>query len=177
MFSYPFNLGREEEMKENLDDIYKTYFHEIYRFLFSLCHDHYLAEDLVQETFFRAHLYIETYNGENVKAWLFTVAHHAFIDHYRKHKRTVIKEQSFFSLFLDKKKALVDMIIDHEEVQDIINMVKDLPEKHQYAVLLHDFHGLSYNEAAQVMDVKQSHFKVLLFRGRQAIRKRKGGEK
>ncbi|WP_338472838.1 hypothetical protein R4Z10_08995 [Niallia sp. XMNu-256] len=38
-------------MKENFDDIYKIYFHEIYRFLLSLCHDHHLAEDLVQETF------------------------------------------------------------------------------------------------------------------------------
>ena len=53
-------------------------------------------------------------------------------------------------------------------------MLKDLPEKHKYAVLLHDFHGLSHDEAAQVMNVKKSHFKVLLFRGRQAIRRRKG---
>lgn len=164
-------------MKENLDDIYKIYFHEIYRFLFSLCYDHHMAEDLVQETFLRAHLYIENYNGEKVKTWLFTVAHNVFIDHYRKHKRTVLKEQSFFLPFLDKRKAPVDTIVVQEEVQEIISMLKDLPEKHKYAVLLHDFHGLSYNEAAQVMNVKQTHFKVLLFRGRQAIRNRKGGEK
>ena len=163
-------------MKENLDDIYKTYFHDIYRFLLSLCYDHHTAEDLAQETFFRAHLYIENYNGENVKTWLFTVAHHAFIDHYRKQKRMVIKEQSFFLSLFDKKKAPVDTIVVHEEIQEIINMLKDLPEKHKYAVLLHDFHGLSYNEAAQVMNV-ESHFKVLLFRGRQAIRGRKAGEK
>ena len=161
-------------MKENLDDIYKIYFHEIYRFLLSLCHDHHLAEDLVQETFLRAYLYIENYNGDKVKTWLFTVAHHAFIDHYRKHKRTIIKEQSFFLSFLDKRKATVDTIVIQEEVQEIINMLKDLPEKHKYAVLLHDFHGLSHDEAAQVMNVKKSHFKVLLFRGRQAIRRRKG---
>lgn len=164
-------------MEENLDDIYKIYFHEIYRFLLSLCHDHHLAEDLVQETFLRAYLYIEDYRGERVKTWLFTVAHHAFIDHYRKHKRTVIKEQSFFSSFLDKRKAPADTIVIQEEVQEIINMLKDLPEKHKFAVLLHDFHGLSYTEAAQVMNVKQTHFKVLLFRGRQAIRRGKGGEK
>jgi RNA polymerase sigma-70 factor, ECF subfamily len=164
-------------MKENLDDIYKIYFHEIYRFLLSLCNDHHLAEDLVQETFLRAYLYLENYNGDKVKTWLFTVAHNTFIDHYRKHKKTVVKEQSFFLSYLDKRKALVDAIVIQEEVQEIINILKDLPEKHKYAVLLHDFHGFLYNEAAQVMNVKQSHFKVLLFRGRQAIRHRKGGEK
>jgi len=86
-------------MKENLDEIYNIYFYEIYCFLLSHCHDHHLAEDLVQETFLRAYLYIENYNGEKVKTWLFTVANNAFIDHYRKHKRTVIKEQNFFYPF------------------------------------------------------------------------------
>ena len=93
-------------MKENLDEIYNIYFYEIYCFLLSHCHDHHLAEDLVQETFLRAYLYIENYNGEKVKTWLFTVANNAFIDHYRKHKRTVIKEQKFFLSFLDKGKQL-----------------------------------------------------------------------
>jgi len=164
-------------MIETIDDIYQTYFHDIYRFLLSLCYDHHTAEDLAQETFFRAHLYVENYEGEKVKTWLFTVAHHAFIDHYRKQKRMVIKEQSFFLSLFDKKKAPVDTIVVHEEIQEIINMLKDLPEKHKSAVLLHDFHGLSYNEAAQVMNVPPTHFKVLLFRGRQAIRGRKAGEK
>ncbi|HHW38009.1 MAG TPA: sigma-70 family RNA polymerase sigma factor [Bacillales bacterium] len=163
-------------MKENLDDIYKSYFHEIYRFLLFLCHDHHEAEDLVQETFLRAYLYIENYKGDKVKTWLFTVAHNAFIDHYRKHNRTVIKEQSFFLPLSDNRKTPIDTIVIQEEVREIVDLLKDVPEKHKYAVLLHDFHGLSYNEAAQVMNVKQSHFKVLLFRGRQAIRRRKGGE-
>jgi len=75
------------------------------------------------------------------------------------------------------KKALEDTIVIQEEIQEIICTIQDLPEKHKYAVLLHDFHELSYSEAAQVMNVPQPHFKVLLFRGRQAIRKRKAGEK
>lgn len=139
----------------------------------SLCNDHHTAEDLVQETFFRAHLYIENYKGENIKTWLFTVAHHAFIDHYRKNKRTVIKEQSFFLAIFDKKKVPAETIVIQEEIQEIIHILKDLPEKHKYAVLLHDFHELPYNEAAEVMNVSQPHYKVLLFRGRQAIRCRR----
>lgn len=163
--------------EKNIDGIYRTYFHEIYRFLLSLCYDHHTAEDLVQETFFQAHLYVENYDGENIKTWLFTVAHHAFIDYYRKQKRTVIKEQSFFLSLFDKKRAPAETIVVQEEIQEIISMLKELPDKHKFAVLLHDFHGLSYHEAAQVMNVPQPHFKVLLFRGRQAIRRRKAGEK
>ncbi|MEC5423923.1 sigma-70 family RNA polymerase sigma factor [Virgibacillus sp. C22-A2] len=164
-------------MKENIDDLYKAYFHDIYRFLLSLCHDHHTAEDLVQETFFRAHLYIESYEGENVKTWLFTVARNAFIDYYRKHKKIIVKEQGFFMTLFDRNRAAIDTLVIQDDVKEIINRLAELPEKHQHAVLLHDFHELSYKEAAQVMNVSQPHFKVLLFRGRQAIRRRKAGER
>ncbi|MFT8319982.1 MAG: sigma-70 family RNA polymerase sigma factor [Bacillus sp. (in: firmicutes)] len=160
-------------MKDNIDAIYNSYFQDVYYFLLSLCHNHHTAEDLVQETFFRAHLFLESYRGENVKTWLFTVAYNAFIDHYRKHKKTVIQEQDFFTGYVDKKKSVVEEILVREEVEEIIASLKDLPEKHKIAVLLSDFHGLTTSEAAKVMNVKQSYFKVLLFRGRQAIRQRR----
>lgn len=164
-------------MEKKLDELYSYYFHDIYRFLLSLCQDHHLAEDLVQETFLRAYLYIENYNGDKVKTWLFTVAHHAFIDYYRKHKRTTVKEHNFFLSFLDKKKLPIEMIVVQEEVQEVMNLLKVLPEKHKLAVLLHDVHGLSTKEAATVMNVKLSYFKVLLFRGRNAIRQKRGEER
>lgn len=149
------------------------YFHDIYRFLLSLCHNHHTAEDLVQETFFRAYLNIENYDGKNIKTWLFTVAHNAFIDYYRKHKRTEVKEPTFFSSLFDKRKTTEEKVVIDDEIKEIIEMIEGLPEKHKYAVLLYDFHGLSYHEAAQVMQTSLSYFKVLLFRGRQAIRNRR----
>ncbi|WP_407270466.1 sigma-70 family RNA polymerase sigma factor [Radiobacillus sp. PE A8.2] len=163
-------------MKENIDSIYNMYFQNIYRFLLSLCHDHYTAEDLVQETFFRAHLTLEVYEGKSIKTWLFTVAYRAYIDHYRKQKRIVIKDDKFFTGIFDKKKYILDDLVANEEIEEIVRLLDDIPEKHKYAVLLHDFHGLTQQEAAEVMSVKPSHYKVLLFRGRQAIRRRKAGE-
>lgn len=163
-------------MKDDLDGIYNMYFHDIYRFLLSLCRNHHTAEDLVQETFFRAHLNIENYNANNIRTWLFSVAYNAFIDYYRKHKRMEIKEQNFFSKLFDRNKPTEETVELQDEIKEIIELLKDLPEKYRFAVLLYDFHELTYSEAAQVMEVKQSYFKVLLFRGRQAIRNRKVGE-
>ncbi|WP_373925502.1 sigma factor [Bacillus sp. D386] len=49
-------LVRGGNEADSIDSLYSTYFSDIYRFLFSLCHNHHTAEDLVQETFFRAYL-------------------------------------------------------------------------------------------------------------------------
>lgn len=162
-------------MKDNMDHIYKTYFNDIYRFLLSLSHNHHTAEDLVQDTFFRAYLYMESNDGGNIKSWLFTVAHNVFIDYYRKQKRAIVKEPNFFSFIFDKKSTPDDAVVIQEEIQEIFHLLKDLPKKHKTAILLYDFHDFSYKEAAEIMNVSLAHFKVLLFRGRQAIRSRKDG--
>ena len=164
-------------MKESIESIYTFYFNDIYRFLLSLSRNHHTAEDLVQETFLRAYLHVENHENESIKSWLFTVAHNAFIDHYRKEKRTELKKQSFFSRLFDKRNTPEEAVVIHEDIQEIINLLEDLPEKQKYAVLLHDFHDLSYLEASTVMNVSLSNFKVILYRGRQAIRGRKVNEK
>ena len=158
-------------MGDTMDQLYSTYFSDIYRFLFSLCHNHHTAEDLVQETFFRAHLHIENYQNESVKSWLFTVAYHSYIDHYRKQKRLSIKGEGFFSKLFDKKRTVEETVVVQEEMEELLQSVNALPDKHKMAVLLCDFNQLTYQEAAEVMEVNVSYVKVLLFRGRQALRK------
>lgn len=85
----------------------------------------------------------------------------------------MIKEDTFFTTFIDKKNLFEEDVVKKEEVQEIIYLLNDLPEKQRYAVLLHDAHGLTQAEASSVMGVKQSYFKVLLFRGRQYVRQRR----
>lgn len=163
-------------MKQSIDAVYQSYFNDIYRYLLYLCRDHHAAEDLVQETFVRAYLYLEHYEGEKVKPWLFTVAHNAFIDYIRKQSRVRPKGDKYLSALPDKQISIEDKIVTDEQITEIISLLENIPEKLKYALLLHDFHQLNYNEAASVMNVSLSHFKILLYRARQAIRKKKGGE-
>jgi len=161
-------------MKESLESIYNFYFQDIYRFLLSLCRDHHTAEDLVQETFLRAYLHVEDYENISIKSWLFTVAYHAFIDYHRKQKRIELKQEGFFTRLFDRRKTPEETVVIQEDLREIINLLEDLPEKQKHAVLLHDFHELSYAEAATIMNVSLANFKVVLFRGRQAMRRKKG---
>ena len=166
-----------KESKKSIESIYNYYFNDIYRFLLSLSRNHHTAEDIVQETFLRAFLHVGTHKGGSIKSWLFTVAHNAFIDHYRKQKRLELRENNFFTRLFDIGKTPEETLIIDEDIQEVINQLEDLPENQKYAVLLHDFHDLSYSEAALVMNVSLANFKVILFRGRQAIRRKKENEK
>ncbi|WP_339285660.1 sigma-70 family RNA polymerase sigma factor [Oceanobacillus sp. FSL K6-3682] len=158
---------------KSIDQVYQLYFRGVYHFLLSLSRDHYTAEDLVQETFLRAYLYLEFYHNENVKSWLFTVAYRTYIDYYRRHRKNVVTDTDFFQQLQKNDADIHHQLILSEEVQEVLALIDQLPDKQRTAIILHDIHELSYKEASQIMDVKLGHFKILLFRGRQAIRQRK----
>lgn len=156
-----------------LDAIYKSYFQDVYGYLFSLCPDHFLAEELVQETFFRAYLYLETCQADQVKPWLMKVAYNAFIDSQRKGQHFQTRDDTFFQQLTDFTTPEEDFI-QREQFQEITQIIDSLPEKQKQAILLYDFRNLTYQEAAEQMHIRTGHFKVLLFRARQKIRQEKG---
>lgn len=49
---------------EEMVEIYRKYMPQVYKFLFSLCHDAHLSEELTQETFFQALKSIDSFRGD-----------------------------------------------------------------------------------------------------------------
>ncbi|NIK75538.1 RNA polymerase sigma-70 factor (ECF subfamily) [Paenibacillus castaneae] len=154
----------------SIDELYMLYMKDVYRYLLFLCHDHFTAEDIVQETFYRAYLYLDSYKGEKVKPWLFRVAHHALIDYKRKEKRSSPREAAFFGGLTDGITPEL-LLMRQEQRSELDNAVSALPEKQKQAMLLHDWHDLSYQECADIMGIGLSYYKVLLFRARQTLRR------
>lgn len=65
---------------DNLKKIYEEYMTQVYRYLFSLCHDPHLAEELTQETFFRVLKSINQFRGDcKLYIWLCQVAKHVWV--------------------------------------------------------------------------------------------------
>ena len=161
-------------MKKNtLDHIYESYMMDIYRYLLSLCGNSYVAEDIMQETFLRAYLHFEACTTENVKPWLFKIAHNAYIDYKRKECRSYAEEKEFFDNISDCK-TTEEQVLIKEQLNEINDFIGKLPENQKQAILLCDYNDLSYKEASEVMGVSLPRFKVLLFRARQNIRQKAG---
>lgn len=153
----------------SLDSVYRKYVNDIYRYLRSLCHDEHAAEDLLQETFYRAYLHLDDCKDDKVKPWLFRVAYNAFIDYLRKESRSSVYGTDYFHRLADSETPETAMI--RQEIwTEIGQLVAGLPDNQRHAILLHDFHQLSYQEAADIMGIRLSHFKILLFRARQKLR-------
>lgn len=159
-----------------LDEVYRKYMMDVYRYLRLLCRDDATAEDLVQETFYRAYIHLENYKEERVKPWLFRVAYNAFIDMKRKEKRSLVRDDEFFHGLADPTALGPEAeVLRKETMEEVREWISVLPDQQKQALLLYDMNHLSYQEAANIMGITLSHFKILLFRARQGLRRKREG--
>ncbi|MED3661238.1 sigma-70 family RNA polymerase sigma factor [Ureibacillus sp. FSL K6-8385] len=168
--------GRESEAMK-LEEIYALYVQDVYRYIFSLCRNKELTQDIVQETFYRAFLYLESYNDEKIKPWLFKVAYHTFIDLIRKEKKLAYVEDMET---LNKKvsEAAEDTAMNRHRIKEWLALIEGLPLHKKNLILLRDYYQFSCEEIADMLGMSIPNVKVSLFRIRKELRaKMKGSEK
>ncbi|MRG87187.1 sigma-70 family RNA polymerase sigma factor [Salinibacillus xinjiangensis] len=153
----------------DIQQLYKEYIHDVYRYLLSLCKDKSLAEDLTQDTFMKAYIALENSPPTAMKSWLMKIAYHTFIDFARRSKKVNFEEPDYFSL-LSTGKSAEDEFYKTAEKDELYYMLNQLKTKQKQAIVLCDLQGYSYKEAAAILSMKENTLKTHIFRGRGKLR-------
>jgi RNA polymerase sigma factor (sigma-70 family) len=119
-------------------------------FAITLTKDFDVADDLFQETMYRALSYRDKYRvGTNIKAWLFTIMRNIFINNYRrKAKRSTIFDKNGTDYILDTGKYTVINDADtNMNLKAIQTAIHNLPDIFKNPFVLY-YNGYHYNEIA-----------------------------
>lgn len=135
------------------------------------------AEDLVQDTLLRAYKAVDRFDGEHPRAWLLTIMRRAEINRHRRRRPHLLDDPD---TDLDRlattpagPDATPEEIVVGEAFDDVVDVaLADLPDKHRQVVRLIDIGGLSYAEAARLLDVPEGTVMSRLHRARKRIRAR-----
>ena len=72
-------------MQEDFDQIYQNYFDPVYRYVLSISENSAVAEEITQETFFKALQSLDQFQGKsNLKSWLCAIAKNQWLLEQRK---------------------------------------------------------------------------------------------
>jgi RNA polymerase sigma factor (sigma-70 family) len=131
----------------------------LYRFVLKNIRDEEKAKDIVQDSFEKLWIKIDSVSGDKVKSYLFSTAYHTLIDVIRKDKHSATFDPVMVqNLTHDTQYSDLNQIL-HEALNK-------LPEIQRSVILLRDYEGYSYEEIGEITDLSESQVKVYIFRAR-----------
>jgi len=155
---------------QDVEQLYKEYAKQVYKYLFSLCHSEEMAEELMQETFFRAIKSIKTYNGKcKIHVWLCQIAKHIWYQELAKKNRTQITELS--PEIPSDEQSVDENIILRDGKMSLFKKLHLLDEPMREVMYLRLTGEFSFREIGEIMGKEETWARVTFYRGKQKIMK------
>ena len=162
-------MQRRIKPMQSIEEIYKQYFEIVNKYLFCLTRNSDIAEELTQETFYRAVKKIHTFRGNcKISVWLCEIAKNLWYDELRKNKKLKnVEEQDIFTY---QEENVEETIIANEEKISLYKKLQKLNEQTREVMYLRITGELSFKEIAEVMNKTENWARVTYYRGKQRLK-------
>ncbi len=164
-----------------MEELYEQNAEIVYRFLYSICKNEQLAEDLTQETFLQAYKSIERFDGScKISSWLCQIAKHLLYRHYHKTKREIpVALDGTEDLFLESSN-FDGRVIAKLELMEVFKEMQKLPPAMREVIYLRITGELTFGEIGEIMGKNENWARVTFYRGKEILwkgRENKNGRK
>ena len=150
------------------EEIYKEHFNGVYKYVCSLCRDPAAAEEITQESFYKAMENLDKFRGETrLFVWLCQIAKNTYIDHYRKQKRHTSDE----ALRILQSGDLEEAFFDKETVMRALQLLHGLSEPYKEVFTLRVYGQLPFSQIGQLFGKSDSWARLIYYRAKQEIRR------
>jgi len=138
---------------------------DLFRYVTWLCRDPVLADDVVQETMIRAFKAMDSLKDEgSAKTWLLTIARR---EHARVYERKRLETRDIDEL-TQAESALIAVGYD-SDVDDVREAIFRLEDDYREPLVLQVLMGLTTEEIAEAMNIKQGAVLTRLHRARKKL--------
>ena len=156
-------------MKKLLEELFAAYYQDVYRYLYSLCRDASLAEELAAETFLEVVKSVALFREEaDIKTWIFSIARHRWLRYLRR-KREDVSLDNLPGELMAPGKSLEEQCSDRELAVRICGLLEQEPERTRKVVRMR-LEGYSFREIGVKLGISENSARVIDFRAKQKIR-------
>ena len=161
----------------DIEKLYREYFTPVYRYTLSLVHDPDMAEEITQETFFRALKKINDYRGEaSLKVWLCQIARNLSFDSLKRQSKITAltkhddDESDDYELPAGSESDPEEQLLRKQTAMKIHRILHDLKEPYKEVFQLRTFGDLSFAEIGELFGKSESWARVTYYRSRMMIK-------
>ena len=150
----------------DLEKLYNDYFSVVYKYILSVSHDPLTAEEITQETFFKALKKIDSFRGDcSVRVWLCQIAKNTYYD--------LVKKQSHFTELTEaaeqEESYEFDFLADFDK-REAHRILHNMKEPYKEVFTLRTYGDLSCSEIAELFEKTTSWARVTYHRARAMIK-------
>ena len=151
----------------DFDEIYALYFKDVYKYALSLAKNEALAEEITQETFFKALRNIDRFDGKcRLYVWLCQIAKNTYFSLLQKEKR-----RRAFTLDSDASDVNIELdFLKKESALEIHRALHRLEEPYKEVFSLRTFGELSFAQIAELFGKTESWARVTYYRAKLKIK-------
>lgn len=149
------------------EELYRENFDLVYRYALGLTRDVHAAEELTQETFFKALQAIDGFRGEcGLKTWLCGIAKNKFISQQRQKKPEPLDE---LPETRDPGESPESAALRRDESMRLHRLLHELPEPYKEVFSLRVFGQLGFREIGQLFGKTENWACVTFHRAKAKI--------
>lgn len=161
-----------ENLEDRIIEIYRHHYLDVYRFLICFTGNQDDAEDLTQEVFIRVLNNLSNFNTGKLKTWIFSIAKHAAIDHYRKKKFYSIFGEWFFKQIVSTEKEPNELIEQNETKKLVHAAISKLKPNYRTVVILRGINEFSIKDTSEILGCSESKVNVDYHRALKELKKK-----
>ncbi len=153
-------------------ELYQRYHRLVFTYLLRLSGSRETAEDLLQETFYRAIRGAAAFRGDASPAnWLCRIAYRLYLNQAKSRgKEGQRRMEADLTLLADPAAGPESGALRQELRAEIAAVLAEMPETQRLALLLRDGDGLTYEEIADMLGLSLANVKVTIHRARARFR-------
>ena len=157
--------------KEAFEKLYNAYYMRVFSYTVTLARDKSLAEEITQETFYRAFTKLKSFRGESDEfTWLCAIAGNLFNDEMRRRKRfETIPEES-----ASQEKSMEQAAADKDDSFRIHLVLHSMEEPYREVFELRVFGELSFRQIGSIFAKTENWARVTYHRARLKLQERMG---
>ncbi len=150
-------------------EIYSECFSDVYKYILSLCMDEAVAEEITQETFFKAMQHIDEFNGScRLYVWLCQIAKNTYFTLYQKRKRIVSDSGADIP---DTLSTLEADYTDKDTVRQLHIALHRQSEPYREVFTLRVFGELSFLQIGELFGKTDSWARLVFYRAKKQLQK------
>lgn len=151
----------------DFENIYKEYFPDVYKYVLCLCRNETTAEEVTQETFFKAMIHIDKFNGNcKLYVWLCQIAKNTYFKFAAKQKRIAQEDDTYdTNLTLDVETDY----LDKEEARKLHILLHNLNEPYKEVFTLRVFGELPFLQIGELFEKTDSWARLIFYRAKKQL--------